>query len=304
MDPQRAMESLASRQDGVISRQQAVSCGLSNRQIDHHLVSGSLVRLDHCVFVLNSSAESWRRRLRAALLSRPVAYAAGRSAGLLHEFDGFRPGRPEIIVPFAGNARSPLARVIRSRRFDEITTKTVAGFEATSVAETILTLAATNPPATIERLVDSQLAAKKLDVIDFDPIFERMAYARVRGLPSLKRIVKARDHKAYEPPTSVLEHHLYRLLKKKELPEYSRQVPFSFEQRKATVDAYIPEWKLIVEADGRRWHTRQADFERDRERDNAAASAGLVVVRFTYRMLTKERDACLKTLVETGRWRV
>ena len=93
------------------------------------------------------------------------------------------------------------------------------------------------------------------------------------------------------------------LSRPKELPEYSRQVPFSFEQMKATVDAHIPEWKLIVEADGRRWHTRQADFERDRERDNAAASAGLVAVRFTYRMLTKERDSCLKTLLEAGRWR-
>ena len=286
----------------MVSREQARHQGLTDAGIHRLIRAGAWHRIDTGVFSLNSAPVSWERQLQAAVLSRPIAYAAGRSAGLLHEFDGFRPGRPEIIVPFAGNARSPLARVIRSRRFDEITTKTVAGFEATSVAETILTLAATNPPATIERLVDSQLAAKKLDVVDFDPIFERLAYARVRGLPTLKRIVKARDHKAYQPPTSVLEHHLYRLLNKKELPEYSRQVPFSFEQMKATVDAYIPEWKLIVEADGRRWHTRQADFERDRERDNAAASAGLVVVRFTFRML-KEPGSCLKTLVEAGRWR-
>jgi len=71
----------------------------------------------------------------------------------------------------------------------------------------------------------------------------------------------------------------------------------------ATTDAFIPQWRLIVEADGRRWHSREADFEKDRARDNAAAAAGLVVVRFTYRMLKDDAAGCSQTLLETGRWR-
>jgi very-short-patch-repair endonuclease len=70
-----------------------------------------------------------------------------------------------------------------------------------------------------------------------------------------------------------------------------------------TVDAYIPLWRLITEADGRRWHTRQADFERDRTRDNLATSHGIGVLRFTYQMLVRQPEQCLSTILATGRTR-
>ncbi len=100
-----------------------------------------------------------------------------------------------------------------------------------------------------------------------------------------------------------MEKLLYQLLIRPELPPHDRQLPIAYERLDATVDAYIAEWSIIVEADGRRWHTRVADFERDRARDNAAAAAGLVVVRFTYRMLKDNPKQCLETLVNAGRWR-
>ena len=67
-----------------------------------------------------------------------------------------------------------------------------------------------------------------------------------------------------------------------------------------TVDAYIHEWQLIIEADGRRWHTREADFERDRVRDNLATSHGIAVLRFTYRMPTQTPEHCVNMILETG----
>ena len=48
------------------------------------------------------------------------------------------------------------------------------------------------------------------------------------------------------------------------------------------VDFGWPEARLIVEADGRRWHTRIADLRRDRERDNQAARAGWQTLRFLH----------------------
>jgi very-short-patch-repair endonuclease len=70
-----------------------------------------------------------------------------------------------------------------------------------------------------------------------------------------------------------------------------------------TVDAYVPSWRLIIEADGRRWHSRKADFERDRLRDNLATSHGVAVLRFSYQMLTRNPQHCLTTILETGRVR-
>jgi very-short-patch-repair endonuclease len=48
----------------------------------------------------------------------------------------------------------------------------------------------------------------------------------------------------------------------------------------------IPAWRLVLEADGRRWHARVADFDNDRWRDNQAAALGLRVMRFTHPHLT------------------
>jgi very-short-patch-repair endonuclease len=101
----------------------------------------------------------------------------------------------------------------------------------------------------------------------------------------------------------VLERLLYRLLDHPAIPDVTRQFPFAREVVPGTVDAYVPEWRLITESDGRRWHTRKADFERDRIRDNQATAHGIGVLRFTYQMLTRTPDECLRLLLETGRTR-
>ncbi len=56
------------------------------------------------------------------------------------------------------------------------------------------------------------------------------------------------------------------------------------------VDALLVDAPVIIESDGRRWHTRVADFERDRQRDRAAASHGYVTMRFTYDELRCDPD--------------
>lgn len=294
---------VAARQHGVFSRAQALESGLTEAQISHRLETSIWLRIVTGVYASSSSTPTWERQLHAAVLSHPGCLVAGRSAGRLHRMEGYRKSRPEILVPFDGNGRSPIARVIRSRNFESISTQVVSGFLTTTIAETILTLSLRIYPSMIERIVDRELAAGRLAVHDFDPILQRLEYAKQPGLGSLRRIVGARIDTAYQPPTSELEAHLYKLLDSPHLPPHRRQLPISFDNVTATVDAYVPAWRLIIEADGRRWHTRQADFERDRARDNAAAAAGFGVVRFDYRMLTEDPKGCLQTLLEAGHWR-
>jgi very-short-patch-repair endonuclease len=300
MGEERAVRDLAARQHGAFSRFQARQLGFTNRQMATRVASGAWLHVDNNVFVVAGSPLTWHQRLTAAVLSRPEALVAGRSAAHLHGIPGFPRSRPEILLPFPGNARSPLARTIRSRHFDRLARVTVEGFETTTVAETILTLSFREPTSVVARVIDDQIAARRLRIEDFDPIFERLENARMRGLAGLRRVVAERDYKAYQPPTSELERLLYILLDRPELPRFERQLPISYPSRQATVDAYIPEWGLIIEADGRRWHSRAKDFEVDRARDNAAVAQGLRVVRFTYRMLTEDPDGCLAILLQAG----
>ncbi|MGY1619867.1 DUF559 domain-containing protein [Geodermatophilus sp. SYSU D00691] len=58
------------------------------------------------------------------------------------------------------------------------------------------------------------------------------------------------------------------------------------------LDAAIPELKIAVELDGAAFHGSADDRERDTRRDVALAALGWVVLRFSYRRLTREPEAC------------
>lgn len=239
--------------------------------------------------------------MAAALLTRKGAIVAGRSAAYVHGFPGFNPSKPVIMTGLDGNARSPLARVIRNRRFEAVGRIRKRGFIVTNETETVMTLARDISEDRLEALVDYLLARRSLAVPQLAQVVDQSD--GVPGVTKLRRIVAYRQPDAYQPPTSELERLLYPVLDDPRLPPYSRQVPMSYQQVEATVDAYIDVWRLIVEGDGRRWHTRRADMERDRLRDNEAVAHGHVVLRFTYEMLRDDPEKVVDTLLRAGQVR-
>ena len=58
------------------------------------------------------------------------------------------------------------------------------------------------------------------------------------------------------------------------------------------LDAAIPELKIAIELDGAAFHGSAEARERDLRRDAALAALGWIVLRFSYRRLTSEPDAC------------
>lgn len=153
----------------------------------------------------------------------------------------------------------------------------------------------------LESLVDEVLARKSTTIDQLRAVVE--ANEGLPGVGKLRPVVERRLPTAYQPPTTELERLLYRLLDDPRLPDYTRQMPIVFQRVNATVDAYIPPWRLIAEGDGRRWHTRKADHDRDRLRDNEATAQGFAVLRFTYEMLRDQPEDCLETLLRAGRVR-
>ncbi len=298
--PDRLVDEYASRQYGAFSLYQARRAGMSDTMIQRRLESGAWLRVVPRVYVLASSPPRWERQIAVALLSRHAAIVSGHTAAVLHGYEGFRPGRPEIMVPEGANVRSPIARVTRSRWFHDIALTRVAGFRVATEAETLLVLSGRLPVDRLEVLLDDRLTAHAVAVDDFEPIRRRVSGGRVRGSGRLFPLLDERAVDAWEPSGNELERYLDRLTEDPRIPPTSRQHRFRFTEREAVVDRFIPAWRLILEADGRRWHTRRADFERDRARDNAAAAQGLAVLRFTWRMLTEDLDGCRRTLLETG----
>lgn len=301
MQADRDLDEYAARQYGTFSRAQAVTVGMTPKMVHTRLAAGAWIRMAPSVYAVASAPPKWERQMAAALLTRTGSIVAGRSAAFVHGFSDFGGTRPVIMIGPSGNSRSQLAHVIRSQRFDAVGRVRRRGFVVTDEAETVMTLAGELTLERLEALIDSRLAAKTLAVSEVAHVVDLSG--GLRGIAKLRGIVDHRSVDAYQPPTSELERLLYRLLDNPRLPEYSRQIPIRYQQSRATVDAFLDPWNLIVEGDGRRWHTRRADFDRDRLRDNEAAAHGLVVIRFTYEMLRDEVERCLDTLIRTGRVR-
>jgi very-short-patch-repair endonuclease len=70
------------------------------------------------------------------------------------------------------------------------------------------------------------------------------------------------------------------------------------------VDRAYPEAKLILEADGRRWHARAKAISNDHQRDFEAARAGWLMIRLLHEDLSSDPDDVALGLVETYRGRL
>ena len=69
------------------------------------------------------------------------------------------------------------------------------------------------------------------------------------------------------------------------------------------LDAAVPELKVAVELDGAAFHGSPEAREQDTRRDVALAAVGWVVLRFTYRRLTREPEACRREILAVCRAR-
>lgn len=297
------MARTASRQHGVFSGAQARAAGFDKHAVARKLAAGEWIQLDFRVFAVASASPTWQRQAWVALLSRPQAVIGGRAAAYLHGFRGFRECQPVIIVPGAANARSRIARVVRSEYFNELEIEKVKGFPTTSIAETVLSLAGDLPKVVLESLVDDLILSGRIGPAGLLPPIDREFGRRRRGIVFYRDVVEKRLPDAPHADSSYLERILERLLSKMPVPEWTREHPFTLGDRPGRVDVFIPAWNLVIEADGRNIHARRAAFETDRRRDNDLATKGIQVIRLTYEMLTGDPNDCIQTIMAVGRVR-
>jgi very-short-patch-repair endonuclease len=87
------------------------------------------------------------------------------------------------------------------------------------------------------------------------------------------------------------------------MPAFVQQHRVSVASGAARLDAAVPHLKVAVELDGAAFHGSAADRERDTRRDVALAAVGWVVLRFSYRRLPREPDACHREILAVCRAR-
>jgi very-short-patch-repair endonuclease len=300
-DLDRSISDLARKQHGVFTVQQVKRVGGQKHQIHYRVSSGDWLTLDRGVYALPSAPSTWRRQVMAAVLGKSRAIASGMTAGSLHTIPGCRQVRPEITVPLAVSAASPLATVQRRSDFDSIAKTTVAGIPTMSAAEVLFDLAKRWPLSRLEGAMDHCLVRGQIEGPELRRILERVNGSRLKGTRRFRECVEGIDG-TYVPTESELEQMLFRAIDDPRVPRIDRQARLAWwPLLPHRVDAVVQEWRLILEADGRTFHTKRADFERDRQRDNLAAAHGYRVMRFTYWALTNDPDGVLALVLGAGK---
>lgn len=268
--------------------------------IGRRLAAGTWIRLaNSLVYGLPSHPGTWHRQCTAAVLSVPVGAVSGTSGAALLGFDGFRPGSIEVATHAAGTHDSPFATVRRTSTVGRFTT--VDGIRVVSRADCAIQLAGLVGGDRLEAIVGDQAHTHRRFLDDLRDRYVDIARSRLPGIGNLRAVLAAYGEGA-EPPRNLLEQRLRQLLASvPNLPEVEFEAtPPWYELGEARVDALVRDWRLILEADGRTWHTRVGDFERDRERDNLAMAHGYRVLRFTSRALEHEWGRCRRLVLLTG----
>jgi very-short-patch-repair endonuclease len=89
-----------------------------------------------------------------------------------------------------------------------------------------------------------------------------------------------------------------------QLPAYRQQYRVQLRTTHADLDVAWPEVRLAVELDGAAFHGSPEQRERDLRRDAALAAVGWLVLRFTYRRLVHEPEACRAEIAAVYRARL
>lgn len=299
MGEKSGIDKLASEQSGVFSIAQVRGLGFDRASVYRRIKKGEWVRLDDSVYALASAPDTWEQTLWAAVLSRPrVGLTHWTACRLLGVADA-RGGQPAILVPRGSNARSSIARVYESDEFDAVTMTTVGGLPVTTMPETLFLLARDTRPEILTNVFDHALVTGKLDLRAMATTIDREFGRRTPGAPLLRRLTSSRMPTAPSHSSSYLERLLEMILHDPRLPPWKREHEFSLNGVPSRVDVFVPKARLVIEADGRNWHTKMEAFDNDRRRDNALAAQGTQVLRFTYDMLIDEPDKCLEQTIAT-----
>jgi very-short-patch-repair endonuclease len=259
---------------GVVTRQELLADGLGRGAIAHRLRNGRLFPKYDGVYAVG------RPDLTVLGERRAIVLACGDGAVLSHRSAGaawgLRAGGGttwEVIVPSDRRPDAPVHTYRHHLTADAVTD--LDGIPTTTVARTLLDLAAVIAPHQLRRAVEQSVQLELFDLTAIADVLD--AHPRRPGRRHLLALVEdLQDHGVTRTRSDVeaaflqlcLDHHLPR-----------PQVNHYDNGRER--DFRWADHRLVVEVDGWAYHRSREAFNTDRRRDREALADGYRVARFT-----------------------
>ena len=281
------MAVVAAQQDSLITWDQLRYLGLGPGAIEHRVKRGLLHRLHPGVFCWGTLIESPWMRARAAL------YAAGRGSIVTHDaacgLIGVRPhpDGPIDITVIARRVRPTGIRGHKVTRLARGDVREIRGIPVSSPARALLEIA---PHLTARELADAveQAQVKRLVTKrDLEATIERAG-----PRPGVRALQALLEEPAFT--RSWAERRVVALMRAARLP----RPQFNTYAEGFEVDALWREQRVVLEFDSYTFHATRAAQERDRRKTAALQRGRYVVLRTTWRELTKESHALVARTAE------
>jgi len=223
----------------------------------------------------------------AAVLASRASVASHWSAAWLWGLLNARPGTLHVTCPTSRRARRQF--VVHTADLPAVDREVRDGIPATSLARTILDVAADSRPEAVRRYLQRADEAKVFDLRQMHSLL-----ARCNGHRGTSKVLAALDiYKDVAPFTrSGLERRFLGLLREAGLPEPAMNAFVAgFE-----IDAYWEAERFGVELDVYETHGSRLSFEQDRVRDDELLLAGIHAIRVTGPRLDREPEKVVESL--------
>jgi hypothetical protein len=288
-------------QHGVVSREQASGCGISDSAIRSRIRRGGpWRRLLPGVYMTATGVPTWEQRQVAALLHcGPDGLITGSAALLNYQLQRSVPPIVDVLVPMErqrGNCG--FVQVHRTRRMPESAVcdgplrfappERAVADTARALADRVAARAVIASAVQRGRCTVADLAAELQD-------------GPIRGSAHLRAVLA----EVIVGIRSVPEADLRRLIIRAGLPEplYNARL-YIGELFLAQPDAWWPQYGVAVEVDSREWHLSPTDWEQTMARHQRMSAVGIVVVHVSPRQLRDESarlEADLDATLKAGR---
>jgi very-short-patch-repair endonuclease len=285
---------IAAGRHGVITRAEALAAGLSAQGIYRRVKSGAWRHLLPRTYGLAPGRTEWHQRL-AALSEWCEGVASHRSAAALLSLDGYAPGALEVWSPKRRECAWTDASVYRASVVPADST-VVDGIRTTSATRTLVDLAATSEPDSVELALEDAL---RRGLTSLPRLRWALSVEGARGRPGAKllRGLVSRLDAEDAVTESGFELRLHQLLRRAGLPQPVRQFEIYYDGRVvARADFAYPSRKLAIEGVSYRWHSGRSAWYRDQRRLNGVVALGWRVLNVTWEDLRESPDEIVERI--------
>ena len=274
---------LASSQQGVFARNEALEAGISRDQLSERVKKGRYSRIFPEVYAIAGAPTTLRQQLFGLAKSFPqLAAISHQTAAELWGLTRRGIRTVELVTTRWDRVQRPGIRVHESLDLIDGDVVNLDGIPVTTAVRTVVDLGASHKWS-VESALEEGIRKGLFSLDEVDAFVRRVARRGRRGVGVIRPLLESR--RRWDGATeSALEDQFRRLVADWNLPqpELQHEIRDADGRFVSRVDFAYPESGLAIELDSEAYHMDRLTFRGDRRKQNQASVLGWTVLRYTW----------------------